>query len=138
MSPLPNTRVIPKGWAAHHQPVADSMMTSPGEVYRISDGPPPYPKPVGWSGETLIHKALFSVQELKREGGSVPAEQPTTERQYLITTSVIDAPAFRAGERGDVIHVIGRQFRISSIMFGSELWQIDLICTDNLTQQNPV
>lgn len=137
VSPLPNTRVIPKGWAQHHRPVADGLKTVPGVVKRISDGPAPYPKPEGWTGETQIHEAMFDVQELKREGGSVPGEQPTTDRQYLISTSVIDAPAFRAGERGDVVHVLGRQFRIVNIMFGSELWQIDLICVDNLTQQNP-
>lgn len=135
--PLPNTRIIPKEWAAHHRPVADALLTDPGVVVRISDGPPPYPKPPEWTGGTEIHEAMFGVQELKREGGGVPGEQPTTERQYLISTSVIDAPPFRAGERGDVVHVIGRQFRIVNIMFGSELWQIDLICVDNLTQQNP-
>lgn len=137
MSPLPNTRVIPAGWAEHHRPTADGTKTVPGVVKRISDGPPPYPKPAGWTGETVIHEALFSVEPLNREGGGTPGEQPTTERQYLLTTSVVDAPAFRAGERGDVVHVIGRQFRILNIAFGSELWEIDLICVDNLTQQNP-
>lgn len=135
--PLPNTRVIPKNWAAHHQPVAAGTETAAGQVCRISTGPPPYPKPEGWTGETVIHEAMFNVQPLQREGGGTPGEQPTTERQYTISTSVIDAPAFRAGERGDVIHVLGRQFRISSIMFGTELWEIAFICTDNLTQQNP-
>lgn len=137
MSPLPNTRVIPTGWAAHHRPVADGTLTDPGVVKRISDGPAPYPKPADWTGDTTIHEAMFKVEALNREGGGVPGEQPTAERQYLITTSVIDAPAFRAGERGDVVHVIGRQFRILNIAFGSELWEIDLICVDNLTQQNP-
>lgn len=138
VSPLPNTRVIPAGWAEHHRPVAAGTMTAPGVVKRISDGPPPYPKPPGWTGETTVHEALFRVQELKREGGGTPGEQPTTERQYLLTTQVTDAPAFRAGERGDIVHVVGRQFRIVSIMFGSLLWEVDLICVDNLTQQNPV
>ncbi|MGN7250054.1 DUF6093 family protein [Arthrobacter sp. SAFR-014] len=137
MSPLPNTRVVPAGWAEHHRKASEGFMTSPGTVHRISDGPPPYPKPVGWTGEALIHEALFSVEPLNREGGGTPAEQPTTERQYQLTTKVIDAPAFRAGERGDIVRVIGREFRIVNIKFGSQLWEIDLICVDNLTQQNP-
>jgi hypothetical protein len=112
-------------------------MTEPVVIKRISDGPPPYPIPDGWTSEATVHEAFCRVQELKREGGSVPAEQPTSERQYLITIPVIDAPAFRAGERGDVVHTLGRQFRIASIMFGSLLWELDFICVDNLTQQNP-
>ena len=110
--PLPNTRVIHKDWAKHHQPTADGTQTVPGQVWRISDGPPPYPKPPGWAGETLVHEAMFNVQPLQREGGGTPGEQPTTERQYTVTTSVIDAPRFRAGERGDIITVLGRRLRI--------------------------
>lgn len=137
VSPLRNSRVIPVAWAEHHRPVANGTMTEPCTIRRISAGPPPYPKPVGWDTGTQVHAALCRVQELKREGGSVPGEQPTTERQYLITIPVVDAPAFRSGERGDVVHALGRQFRIASIMAGSLLWELDLICIDNLTQQNP-
>lgn len=137
MSPLASTRVVHPDWAKHHQPSADSTQTAPGTVVRISAGPPPYPKPEGWSAETVIHEADFNVQPMNREGGGVAAEQPLTERQYTITTSVIDAPAFRSGEQGDVILVLGRRFRISSIMFGTQLWEIAFICTENQTQQNP-
>lgn len=137
VSPLPNTRVIPDGWAEHHRPTANGTMTEPCTFVRVSDGPPPYPKPPGWTAEAPFHETVCRVQELKREGGSVPADQPTTERQYLVTIPVIGAPAFRAGERGDIIRTIGREFRIASIMFGTILWELDLICVDNLTQQNP-
>lgn len=112
-------------------------MTEPCTIGRVSDGPPPYPKPEGWTGETLVHTTICRVQELKREGNPVPAEQPTSLREYLVTIPVIQAPAFRAGERGDIVHALGRDFRITSIMFGSLLWELDLICVDNLTQQNP-
>jgi len=113
-------------------------MTSPGTVHRIAAGPPPYPKPLGWVGETLVHTAQFRVQQLNREGGGTPGEQPTVTRQYLLTTKVVDAPAFQAGERGDIVRVLGREFRIQQILFGSQLWEVDLLCVDNLTQQNPV
>lgn len=137
MSPLPGTSVFPPGWAQHHRPTADATMTEPAIFKRVSAGPPPYPKPPGWTEQTTIHQALTRVQSLNREGGGTPGEQPTAERQYLVTLPVIDAPAFRAGERGDVVHVLGRQLRIVNIMFGSQLWEIDLVCVDNLTQQNP-
>lgn len=136
--PLPNTRVIHKDWSVHHRPAADGTQTAPGTVVRISEGPPPYPKPDGWTPEQTIHEAYFNVQPLQsQEGGGVAAEQPLTERKYTITTSVIGAPAFRSGERGDVILVLGRRFRISSIMLGTELWEIAFTCTENQTQQNP-
>ena len=138
MSPLANTRVIHPDWAAHHQPTADGTQTAPGTVVRISDGPPPYPKPADWTPETVIHSGMFNVQPMQREGGGVTGEQPITERQYTVTTSAAaDAPAFRSGERGDVILVLGRRFRISSQMMGTELWEIAFICTENQTQQNP-
>lgn len=137
MSPLPGTKVFHPRFAEHHRPTADASMTTPCTVHRVSGGPPPYPKPAGWTGAGVIHETTCRVQSLNREGGGVPAEQPVTERQYLVTLPVIGAPAFRAGERGDVVKALGREFRVVNIMFGSQLWEIDLICVDNLTQQNP-
>lgn len=142
MSPLPGYRVIPKHWAEHHRPVAKSTMTAPCVMKRISDGPPPYPLPEGWSNDQIIHETVCRVQELKREGGGTIGEQPTTDRQYLIpvphqNADEVPLPELRAGEQGDVVHALGRQFRIINIMFGSQEWERDLICVDNQTQQNP-
>ncbi|PSS42907.1 hypothetical protein C6401_15215 [Arthrobacter woluwensis] len=78
----------------------------------------------------------FRVQELKRENAPVPAAQPTQERRYLITMPLGKAPAggLRVGEEGDIVNTVGRRFRIMQTMTGSLLWELDLICTDNLTQ----
>jgi len=135
---LPNTSIIPNGWVEHHRPVADAIMTSPGTIHRVTAGPAPYPMPPGWTGETLLHTGMFRVQQLNREGGGTPGEQPTRERQYRITTTVIGLPALQAGERGDIIRAEGREFRVQQVLFGSLLWETDIICTDNMTQQNPV
>lgn len=141
MSPLPGWKVIPDGWAERHQPTAESTMTSPAIFLRISDGPAPYPMPEGWTGSRAIwgtpeDPILVRVQELKREASPVPTNQPTVERQYQISTP-LGGPELRSGERGDVVSVLGRQYRIISRMTGSLLWEQDLICVDNLTQQNP-
>lgn len=130
--------VIPRGWAEHHRQTAEGTMQAPGTVHRVTAGPPPYPKPAGWVGEQQIHAANFRVQALKREGGGVPADQPTVEQQYLLTTALPGCPPLQAGERGDLIRVVGREFRVQRVAGGSELWEMDLICTENLTQQNPV
>lgn len=137
MSPLPNTKVIPDGWAEHHHRTVEGTLKAEGIVYRVTSGPPPFPKPPGWTGRTAIHTAMFDVQPLQREGGGTPGEQPTRERQYTLTTKVIGAPKFQAGERGDIVVVIGREFQIQNFVLGANLWEIDLICTDNITQQNP-
>lgn len=112
-------------------------MTSPGTVHRITAGPPPYPKPDGWASETQIHAGMFRVQQRNREGGGTPGEQPTRERTYLLTTKVIGMPALQTGERGDIIRCEGREFRVQQVLFGSVLWETDILCTDNMTQQNP-
>lgn len=138
MSPLPGWQVIPTGWAEHHRPTVNSTHKAPGTVHRLTDGPPPYPKPLGWTGTPQIHSALFRVQELKREGGGTPGEQPTVERQYLLSTALAGCPPLQAGERGDLIRVVGRTFQVRSLMAGSELFELNLICVENLTQQNPV
>lgn len=131
------TGVIPAGWDAHHRPVADATRTSPGTIERVTAGPPPFPKPPGWSGRGTIYTGTFRVQQRNREGGGTPAEQPTQERTYLIVAGT-DIPALQTGERGDIIKVEGREFRVQQVLFGSHLWEMDLLCTDNLTQQNPV
>jgi len=111
-------------------------MTAPGKITR-PNGAPPFPKPPDWEPETdLVADCLFRVQELKRENSPVPAGQPTQERRYLVTMPLSKAPTggLKVGEDGDIVNVVGRRFRIMQTMTGSLLWELDLICTDNLTQ----
>lgn len=138
MSPLPGWQVIPKGWAEHHRPTANSTHLAPGTIHRITAGPPPFPKPPGWTASEQIHAAFFRVQELKREDFGAPGEQPTVERQYLLSTAVEGCPPLQTGERGDLIKVVGRTFQVRSVMAGSELFETNLVCIENQTQQNPV
>lgn len=138
MSPLPNTKVIPDGWAEHHHGVVAGTLKAEGTVYRVTGGPPPFPKPDGWTARTPIHSGKFDVQPIQGSGGGNPGEQPSRERQYILTTTVVGAPPFQVGERGDIIEVVGREFRIVGLVLGANLWEIDLICVDNETQQNPV
>jgi hypothetical protein len=137
MSPLPGYKVIPGDWAPAHRPTAEATMTSPGTIHRVASGPAPFPKPEGWTGQGQIYEGLFRVQQQNREGGGTPGEQPTQERTYLITSKT-DIPHLQTGERGDIIKVLGREFRVRQVLFGSLLWEMDILCTDNLTQQNPV
>ncbi|MFF2822620.1 DUF6093 family protein [Arthrobacter koreensis] len=136
MSPLPGWNVIPPGWAEHHQPTNEGTQTAEAVFKRISGGPAPYPLPPGWDGAEVIWSANVRVQELKREGRGEHADQPTHTREYLISAPA-GGPPIRSGEQGDVIHVLGRSFRVISEQFGSLAWGRDFTCVDNLTQQNP-
>lgn len=111
-------------------------MTAPARFLRIVEGPPPYPFPDGWTGEAEVWSTNVRVQELKREGQPVPADQPTSVREYLITAPY-GGPPIRVGERGDIIEAVGRRFNIQTSMAGSILWEQDFICIENQTQQNP-
>ncbi|WP_288782259.1 DUF6093 family protein, partial [uncultured Kocuria sp.] len=87
------------------------------------------------------------VQELKSagEGSAVPAGQEVTERRYLITVPVKTPVHFKTGTRGHQIEVtdvredgdpmlVGRRFDVIQVMTGSEVWERDLVCIDNQTQ----
>jgi hypothetical protein len=137
VSPLPGTRTVHPQFAAHHQPTARSTMESPAVFRRISEGPAPYPLPDGWAGSELLWETKVRVQALiQRAASAVSADQPFTDRRYLVTCP-LDGPELRAGERGDLIDVDGRTLRINSIAFGTYQFERDLICLDDITQQNP-
>jgi hypothetical protein len=112
-------------------------MTADAILYRPSSGPPQYPLPEDWTGEESIWTGKVRVQELKRENAPVPADQPTQTRQYLIPAPLEVLTDIRTGEGGDILAVLGRRFNVIQAMQGSLLWEADLICVENQTQQNP-
>lgn len=135
---LPGMKVIPDGWAEAHQPVAEATMTAPATFHRIIEGPPPYPLPEGWTGQEVIWDdvKVRVQQRAQRAGDVVTGMQPTTRRQILVTCP-LGGPELRAGENGDLIHVLDQWLRIIDILPGSLLWELDLLCSLNLTQDNP-
>lgn len=137
MSPLPGWQAIPDGWAAAHAPTASATMTEPAVFKRIADGPAPWPLPPDWTGTSVTviwDEVLVRLQALKREGIGEQAEQPTYTRQYLITAP-LEGPKLRVGERGDVVTVKGKDYRLVSEMDGSLVWERDFIAVLNETQE---
>lgn len=129
--------IIPPGLAEHLRPTIEATLTAEGTIHRITAGPPPYPRPLVWKPETLLHTTFFRVQQLNRENSGIPGLQPSQTRQYRLTAP-LGIPELQTGERGDIIRVSGREFRVQQVLYGSVLLEVDIICTDNLTQQNPV
>lgn len=146
MSPIPGYKVIPAKWSEHHRPTAEGGMTGTCSLFSINDGPAPYPLPAGWDGLVpLAAGKPCRVQVLNNSKSSVSAEQPVGTRQYLVTLPINGLPPITVGEGGTVIKVtaakdvglIGRTLRVIDIQHGTEMFQRDLICVDNLTQNNP-
>lgn len=140
VSPLPGWRVIPEGWDVHHRPTANATMTAEIAFYHRG-APEPWPLPGGWTGEPAFYTTECRVQQLNREGTAVAAEQPTNLHDYLVTVP-ISSPEILPGEGGDYGIVtqasdpllVGRRLDVRDIQHGSLMWERDLVCTDNLTQ----
>jgi len=144
VSPLPGTRVIPADWSAHHRPVANGTMTADCEILRTTSGPVPY-------GETAdpaapIWTGTCRVQQTQRGRPYLAVDQPSEIRHYLVTLPIEGMPDLRAGEGGDIVrvtassdpHLAGRLLRIVDVQHGALMWERDVLCDDNLTENNPV
>ena len=140
LMPFPNQRIIPDGWAEYHRPVAAGVMTGACTVDRVDTGPAPWPPPEDWTGRERVWSGQCRIQELKREQSSVPVEQPTESRQYLIQLPYTDeypVPELRVGERGDIVTHAGVEYILKQRMTGTLLWTHDFTAVENQTQQNP-
>lgn len=139
--PLPNTRVIPTNWAAHHRAAAEGTHTATVAWFHRGQ-PEPWPIPEDWDGPEPFHTCTANVQQINASTGGVPAEQPVHERRYLVSIPM-DAPEIRAGEQdGDYCkvtassdpHLIGRTLNADDIQHGALMWERDIVCIDTLTQ----
>lgn len=146
MSPLQNTRVIHSGWSVHHRPVAQSAMTGVCSIFEPREGPAPFPLPEVYNGlRTLATDIICRVQVLNNSSSSISAEQPVGTRQYLVAIPIDGTPAIAAGEGGTIIkltsakdpRLVGRVLQVIDVQHGTEMFERDLVCVDNLTQNNP-
>lgn len=144
--PLTSHGVFSEHWAAHHRPTAVSSMRARCEVIDRSTPPPSSlddPDP----GETIAATGVpCRVQQLNAGAGTgAVAGQLLTTRDYLITLPMDTPVTWRAGEGGHRIRVTdpgpdgdptltGRRLDVTQVLTGSEIWERDLLCVDDLTQ----
>lgn len=142
-----NLPVIPDGWAAHHRPVAKSTMTG---ICKLTGPAGGYDYDTGElaPGPTLAADVPCRVQELNREARAETAGQLVDTRQYLVTLPLDRVPALTITDQGPVLtvtgnqpghdgdpHLTGRPLRVLSVQHGTLLWERDLTCVDDLTNQ---
>ncbi len=137
---LPNTRVIPAGWEAHHQPAAEGAMTAECVItrlattsatrYNAATGRTDYPDPTTvYSGACRMQREVRSQDHARDVGGNA-----VTARRYLVSiptsadpVQINDIVTISAATDADMI---GKKLRVTDVRGGSLLWQHDLSCEE--------
>lgn len=140
MSPIPGSRVIPTGWSEHHRPVAVGSMTGRADVLVTV----PRTSILDEGGDALVTEGVpCRVQQLNRASNGATIGQEAHLRDYLVTVPVDTPVDFRAGADGHRLRItqadaqaaVGLELTIKQVLKGTLLWELDLICEHNQTQQ---
>lgn len=139
MSPLPGTRVIPPGWAAHHQPVVEDTLSD--ATVALTD-PTAAPVSSAWDNTTEQIKTVAAaaywtggarIQVLNQQGRQpVAAEDQETVAGYLVVvpatvTQVVEGHRVTVTDVDDAA-LLGKSLRVVIVARGSHLWERDLFC----------
>lgn len=144
MCPLPNTRVIPVDWSAHHRPVVADTWTAtvtirrPGGTQGAFDEAtgtyPVTPYAAHYSGKARIQvQPIFS-------GERDAAGQVVSVAGYLVVvdlatsdeTKVDDVVKITAVDTNGDPSLVNRELTVSGVARGSLVWERDLTCLDDL------
>lgn len=135
---LPNSKVIPPDWEAHHAPTCDASMTATITVTRLSapTGTPTFDAQTGRSvypTPTTVWSGACRIQQRNAGLGGTVAQQVGEKAQpthyYLLATS-LTAPLLDVNDVAEVTSavdaaMVGRTLRITDVLGGSTLWQRD-------------
>lgn len=136
--PLPNTRVIPDGWSAHHRPTAEGGMTAEGTITRApSTGTASvFDETLGISIPPTATVVYTGVLRLQRSGAderqAATADREVTIRDYQVSYPTSGNPA----QVNDIVTItacsdnaglVGERLRIRDPRIGSLVWQRDYI-----------
>jgi hypothetical protein len=87
MSPLPNTRVIPTGWSAHHAPVAAGGMNGLVRIYdpaTATTGWDPVNEAATLDRGTPTYDGPARIEAMLSATDAVQADDQETTRSYLV------------------------------------------------------
>lgn len=142
--PLPGTRVIPKSWSAHHQPVAAGALNGSCLVYDpdlATTGWDPATESVTVVEGVPIYEGPFALMATQSDRSTQQADDIVRSREYLarfpagvpwmregLLIKVVDGHADTSAN-GRVLHVVDAQL-------GTERFQRDVIVRDS-TEDGP-
>lgn len=141
--PFPATRVIHPDWSPHHRATAESTMTVGVRITRAGTGEGTYNPGTGQTDPPApTEVAACQARIQARTAGDRIArvgDQTVTLRGYLVPVPV-DAGDIRVDDRIEVTSVgpdedpqlLGLQLRVLDVLYGSQVWERDLICEDDL------
>lgn len=144
MSPLPNTRVIPTGWSAHHRPVVEGTWTGTCTIRR------PGVVKGDFDEETLTYestphdphytgKCRVQVQPIF-SGDREAAGQKVTVAGYLVAVDLATSDQTKVDDVVKVTGIddngdptlVGRELTVSGVARGTLAWERDLTAIDDL------
>lgn len=144
--PLPNHRLIPAGWSAHHRPTAEGRFTATGTVtIPASAADATFDEELGYTtpgAATTVYTGPMSVQRLP-VGSNVSTVQvggrEVIIRPYRVSLP-IDGPT-RAVPVGAIVTItdegpggdpdlVGRPLHVREVPLNTLAWQRDLLCED--------
>jgi hypothetical protein len=139
--PRPGSQVIPAGWSAHHQPVAEGTMTARCTIDRAGDGPPVWNDDTGAYDpipRVVLHADVpCRIQQWKQPLVADVGQQELTTHHYLIPvpvyiTDVAVGQQVLVTTNPDDPSLVGRRLDITDVQRGSLAWERDLVCLDHL------
>lgn len=141
--PLPGSRVIPDGWAAHHRPAMDDTLDTPCSIRPPGGTPGTFnPETLEFEGGTAAaahFTGLCSVEDVPAaERALLSADERIPTVDYLVTLAIDDAPATVVGHiitlgqppnGGSAL--VGVELTVESIEKGSREFTRALLCSEN-------
>lgn len=145
----PSTRVIPVAWSTDHAPVATKAMNATCELIPPGTGPLVFDQAEKVSRRTEVDPSYVGpcrIQKLNaQDRNQAVAEQTVTTVGYLVTLSlgVLDDNGAPTADTATAAHrvcvtanpngpdLVGEYLTITSIVRGSERFEVDLICVED-------
>lgn len=141
MPGMPNARLVPEGWEAHHAPVAEGGMTAECVVTRpaSSAGTPTFDEEAGrttYPAQPKIYTGPCRVQRAALTGANadVIGDRPQPLRSYVVSTPLA-APLLQVNDVVTLTTAVdpvmaGRRMRVEDVRGGSIVWQRDYLCQE--------
>ena len=135
MSPVFSSRMIPRGWAAHHQPATNTSHNGTATIRKEDTPTHDLVNDVSGRilGETVYTNVAVRVQRQRTNSGDVDQGE---QLERITTYMVAMAPEYIV-ERGDVIAITSsddpllKELQIVYVLTGTERFERNVLCEEN-------